>query len=203
MNTSDNYLFVDGSALLADIGRLWSSDKEIAGKKLDVVKFCSHFVGEQYMAFVPGYRRFTLYFVDNEPRINRFLTLPDFKTPNVVDDLHIKYCGRMLSGGKRLRKWVQDNSPPKFVTDKLSKAEKAVDTQICCDALQLAGLNRLSRLLLYTNDYDFMPLLNTLRTLGCNVSLFRLTAKRVNSRLVGNSDSFHVPNQEQLHKMFS
>ena len=75
----------------------------------------------------------------------------------------------------------------------MHRSEKAVDTQICCDVLQVAAAGRLDRLLLYTNDYDFVPLCITLRQLGLNISLFKLVAERINKELVNVCDSFTVP----------
>ena len=69
--------------------------------------------------------------------------------------------------------WIQKKNPPKSVRDRLHRTEKAVDTQICCDALELAVKGRLDRLFLYTNDYDFLPLCNALKAAGSNISLFR------------------------------
>lgn len=70
--------------------------------------------------------------------------------------------------------------------------EKGVDTQICCDALELAAHGKLDRLFLYTNDADFIPLCETLRHLGVNIHLHRLFGAGVNRALVKNCDVFTV-----------
>ena len=67
------------------------------------------------------------------------------------------------------------------------RAEKAVDTQLCADALQLAAVGKLDRLFLYTNDYDFAPLCRALRNLGRNVNLFRLQPLNINRELASLS----------------
>jgi len=84
-----------------------------------------------------------------------------------------------------------------------NKSEKAVDTQICCDALQLASYGRLDRLFIYTNDYDFVPLCQTLKSMGSNISLFRLQEKKINKNLVQECDSFSVVPVDQLSSLFA
>ncbi len=199
----DTYFFVDGSCLLGDIARIKQADKSIGNKKLCLSKFYRHFTGGKYSHLTGGsYRRFTVYSVNGENRIKQQLIKPDFKEPNKIEDFHIRLCGKKISKTKRIDDWLQKVSPPQYVMERFSKSEKAVDTQICCDALQLAANNRLDRLFLYTNDYDFMPLLEVLKSLGVNVSMFRLTSKLVNIELVENSDSFCVPEASILKNMF-
>ncbi len=200
---SDNYYFVDGSSLLADVSRLWAQNELLRSRRLNLISFFNHFIGEKYWKFCNGYRRFTIYFVNGERRIESHLEIPDFTIPDTVDDFHIKSCGKLLGGGVRLQKWMDENAPPQFVLDRLNKAEKAVDTQICCDALQLAGLRKLDRLMLYSNDFDFMPLVETLKHMGCNINLFQLSPNRVNAELAKSCDAFHAPNEAELDQMFS
>lgn len=203
MSGSDSYIFIDGSSLLADVSRLWSTHDHLRGRRLDLLKFHKHFTGSEYFRYLGGgYRRLTTYFVAGELRVETLLTLPDFKKPNIIEDMHIRYCGKLVGGGKKFQKWIDDHTPPQYVMDRLNKAEKAVDTQICCDALQLAANRKLDRLFLYSNDYDFMPLLEVLKSMGCNVTLIQLTEERVNSKLVSNTDSFCVPNQDEVEAMF-
>ncbi|MBT3011224.1 MAG: NYN domain-containing protein [Candidatus Thiodiazotropha sp. (ex Lucina pensylvanica)] len=200
---SNTYLFVDGSSLLGDLHRLRQKKPDLKGRKLDLLKFCNHFVHGPYQAFVgEGYKRFSIYFVKGENRLTEHIILPKFTTPDIVEDVHIRYCGKRLQGSKKLQDWMNNENPPQYVLDRFGKSEKAVDTQICCDALQLASNNRLDRLFIYTNDFDFMPLFDTLKSMGANISLFRLTKDKVNKALVENADSFHVPKAEALEAMF-
>ena len=117
-------------------------------------------------------------------------------------DIHIKECGKKLTGGSRVDKWIAEKSPPNYILDRLHRSEKAVDTQICCDSLLLAGLGKLDRLFLYTNDYDFIPLCQTVKNLGANISLFRLEDKNLNSDLRKECDSFSVVRPENLENLF-
>ena len=87
-----------------------------------------------------------------------------------------------------------------MVTDRLRRTEKAVDTQICCDALQLAAVSKIDRLFLYTNDYDFVPLCETLKSLGINVNLIRLSKANSNKDLLAHVDGFSCVLEENLAK---
>ena len=200
---NDVYFFVDGSSLLGDINRLRQKNKNFRGHKLDAKKFYEHFVGGSYSQFVGGgYKRFAIYFVTGENRIKDYLVIPSFRTPNFIEDFHITYVGKKVAGANKVQTWLDSRNSPQYVMDRFNKSEKAVDTKICCDALQLAANNRLERLFLYTNDFDFMPLLDTLKSMGCNVSLMRLLSQETNAALVENADSFCVPSKSQVERLF-
>ncbi len=199
----NNYFFVDGSSLIIDIASLKKSRGELASKKLDIAQFSNQFTGMRLIHLHEhAYKRFVVYFVTNENRIGDNILLPAFHKADATDDLQIKYCGKRVKGGTTVDKWISENNPPKKVLDRLSKSEKAVDTQICCDALQLASVGRLDRLFIYTNDYDFVPLCQSLKSLGVNISLFRLVEKNVNKDLVRECDSFSVVPETELGKVF-
>ena len=140
--------------------------------------------------------------MNGENRIDDYLVLPKFKDPNTVEDFHIKFTGKKVQGTKKVQRWLDAKHPPQYVMDRFSKSEKAVDTQICCDALQLASNSRIERLFLYTNDFDFMPLADTLKSMGCNVSLFRLFKESTNIALIENTDAFCVPHISYLRQLF-
>ncbi len=200
---SNTYFFVDGACLLGDISRLKKSDKTLNDKKFCLQSFCKHFGYENYLQFTEGgYKRFTVYFVNGEKRVKEQLLVPNFKVPNVVEDFHIKYCGKKITRSERVDDWLNRNSPPQYMLDRFNKSEKAVDTQICCDALQLAANDKIDRLFLYTNDFDFMPLFDVLKSLGINVNMFRLTSDLINGKLVENSDSFCTPEPDSLKELF-
>jgi len=52
------------------------------------------------------------------------------------------------------------------VPEQCQQSEKGVDIEICCDALHLAAAKLMDRLLLLTNDSDFVPLRGILKQLG-------------------------------------
>jgi hypothetical protein len=131
-----------------------------------------------------------------------YLLLPDFKKPGHVRDLHFKFCGQKLKGSTEFNRIVEDNVPQKY-RDRVSKSEKGVDIEICCDALKLASASRLERLFLFTNDDDFTPLCRTLKEFGANVSLIHLSdVINPNESLLMETDSYDVIPKDDLLKMF-
>lgn len=178
----NNYFFVDGSALVADVQRLRHKLGLHATARLRLMAFVDFFAGPQFEAFHSGYyRRFVFYFVQDDERLRSMVELPDFTRPGSVSDLRIEFCGKRIRQFEQAANWLAQNSAPDYVRECLYRSEKAVDTQICCDALQLAATGKLDRLFLYTNDYDFVPLCRTLRQLGTNINLFRLIGDGVNA----------------------
>lgn len=197
------YYFVDGSSLIADLGKLRRKKPSLGGKRLSIVKFCDYFVGERFHHLSgASYKRFVVYFVKGESRAKKLFHLPDSSRPGDSEDLQIAYCGKRIQGSKSVDTWLSEHNPPQSVLDRLHRSEKAVDTQICCDALQLACYDRLDRLFLYSNDYDYSPLCNALKANGVNVSLFRLLKDGVNKDLVSGCDSFSVVEQTEVESLF-
>lgn len=200
----NTYYFIDGSSLIADIKSLQKTNTKIKNKKLSVVGLCDYFTkNEEFIQFIRGgYKRFVIYFVRNDDRVNGLFVLPSHIIPGAVEDIHIKYCGKRVRGSKAAYKWIEKNKPPKSVLEILKKSEKAVDTQICCDALSLSCHSKLDRLFLYTNDYDYLPMCEALKNNGSNISLFRLFKKGVNKDLVENCDSFSIVATNRLEQLF-
>ncbi len=187
------YFFVDGSALLGDVARAKRDLQLTVAARLDLTVFAGYFTGHRFAPWHGnGYRRFVFYFVQDDERLRSMVLLPQPHIPGAVSDLRIEFCGKRIRQFEQARQWLEQNSAPDFVRECIYRSEKAVDTQICCDALQLAGTNKLDRLFLYTNDYDFVPLCRSLRQLGANINLFRLRGKDVNAELAGECDALHV-----------
>lgn len=197
------YFFVDGSSLIADIKRLQKSNKDLKKKKLSIRNFVRYFTGDRFAHLhCRQYNRFILYFVRNDDRIKDFFELPNPANPQGIEDTQVKYCGKRIRGSKAAYRWIEKNKAPKSVLEILNKSEKAVDTQICCDALSLSCHNKLDRLFLYTNDYDYIPLCEALKVNGSNISLFRLSKTGVNTDLVANCDSFSVVISADIVSLF-
>ena len=108
--------------------------------------------------------------------------MPNFKKPWAVEDLEIKYCGKKIPSYRKAEEWLDKYKAPNYVRESLYKSEKAVDTQICCDALVLLSLNKLDRLFLYSNDYDFIPVCQAIKTMWANINLVKLDKDRVNDK---------------------
>ena len=202
MPIEKNYFFVDGSSFLSDVKNTRIKLKIDASKKFDILKFVKYFSQNFSEYHSNSYRRFVFYFVTNDERVKKILKLPDFSQPTEVGDIHIQYCGRKIRQTKRATEWLDKKLAPAYVIENLYKSEKAVDTQICCDALQLAATSNLERLFLYTNDFDFTPLCKTLRQLGSNINLFRLQQDKVNKDLASECDAFHVMGDKEIRECY-
>lgn len=200
----NNYLLVDGSALLNDIKKYRDSHSALKNKKFNPVKFSENIFRSHNLArFHAGaYRRSVFYFVKEDERIDEYIEMPDFTKPDLIEDLEIKYCGKKIPVYKRAAKWLDEAGAPSYVLESLHKSEKAVDTQICCDAFLLLSLNKLRRLFLYTNDYDFIPLCRAIKTMGENINLIRLSEKKVNEKLAKECDGFHAFNDKEIYEFF-
>ena len=189
----NNYFFIDGSSLLNDIRKLKKSNRELRSLKFNIISFCQSFLHSNFLKSFhnEAYRRIVFYFVANDNRISEDILMPDFTIPQIIEDIQIKYCGKKIAQYKKAAVWLDDNSAPDYVRNSLYKSEKAVDTQICCDAMMLLAINRLDRLFLYSNDFDFIPLCQSIKTMGGNISLIRLTQGRVNKDLVRECDTYN------------
>jgi uncharacterized LabA/DUF88 family protein len=200
----NNYFFIDGSSLLSDIKRFRTENSELSDKKFNIITFSRLFSSEWNLKqFHSGiYRRIVFYFVKNDSRLVEYLEIPNFKEPGLVEDIQIKYCGKKITSFSRADDWLDKMQAPSYVRDSLYKSEKAVDTQICCDALVLLSLNKLDRLFLYTNDYDFIPLCKAIKTMGCNINLIRLNELRVNGDLVFECDAFFAFDLKSVFRCF-
>lgn len=199
----NNYFFVDGSALLGDIARAKRELGVDNAARFHLSLMVNHFTGPKYGSYHQGaYRRFVFYFVENDERLRGHVVLPDTTKPEEVSDMRIEYCGKRIRQFAQAQSWLEEHQAPEHVRECIYRSEKAVDTQICCDALQLAGTGKLDRLFLYTNDYDFVPLFRALRQLGANINLFRLRADGMNSSLASECDALHEMPENVLRAAF-
>lgn len=200
----DNYFFVDGSALLSDIKKYKEKEVILIDKKFDLMIFSKLlFITERYVTFHEGSsKRTVFYFVNNDRRIKELINIPNFTESGKVEDMEIKYCGKKITTYEKAKKWLEDRNPPQYVTESLYKSEKAVDTQICCDALILLSLNKLARLFMYSNDYDFKPLFKTIKIMGANINLVKLDDVRVNKDLAMESDGLCAFTDDEIKGCF-
>jgi uncharacterized LabA/DUF88 family protein len=198
-----NFLFFDGSSLVAQIKQLQNARAEFKDNKLDVIRLVAGFVTAYELrdVFGSGYKRAVFYFAAGDKQIVQYLTLPDFKKPGLVRDIEIRYCGEKLPRSAKYEKFLT-TVPAEFL-DRCQKSEKGVDIEICCDALQLAAAGHLGRAFLLTNDSDFVSLCRKLKEVGANISLLRLSdARPVNMKLAQACDSHDLFPERLLHHAF-
>ena len=128
----DNYFFVDGSALIADVVSYKRDNALPPDSKFSLTSFANYFT--QAFPKISGFafRRFVFFFANNDERVEKVFVLPDFTKPGGFEDLRIEWCGKRLKKSAEVEDWISEHDPPPSVMDKLHRSEKAVDTQICC-----------------------------------------------------------------------
>lgn len=201
----DNYFYIDGSSLQAQIRKLKKSKPSFEKRKLDPLKFIQYF--SRALSSDLGsdeYKRGVFYFPKgSEKEVEEYFSIPNFQKSGLVRDIHFKYCGKKIKGSEAFNKLISEKIPPKW-HDRCAKSEKGVDIEICCDALKLAANNKLERLFLFTNDQDFIPLCRTLKDFGSNISLIHLSEDtKVSKDLVEECDTYDYVPKDQLESIFT
>jgi uncharacterized LabA/DUF88 family protein len=199
----NNYFFIDGSALMAQVRQLWRGMPLYDKKRLCLNEFIKYQIGALGELHGRVYKRATFYFArGDDNNISEFLILPEYKIPGLKKDLHFKYCGSKLKKSAEFDRFVQDSVPEKF-QNRFSKSEKGVDIEMCCDALRLASANRIDRLFILTNDSDFVPLCRTIKEFGSNISMLYLSRfTPPNSELLEETDTYDTVPDDRLSSMF-
>ncbi|MEM9777881.1 MAG: hypothetical protein AAF902_25110 [Chloroflexota bacterium] len=115
-----NYFFIDGSSLMADIASYKRDHPEFTERRFKVSKIVDDFVSQRLDKFHGGsYKRFVFYFAKgDENRVQNVFELPNFTTPDIYEDIHIKYCGQKLQKSKEVNEWIAENDPPTLVVQK-------------------------------------------------------------------------------------
>src|SRR6266852_1199649 len=164
------YMFFDGSSLITQIRQLQGKDGRFKGHKLQPLDLVTYF-DEAVITDGLGtaYKRAVFYFAKGDSQVEQFLDLPSRKTPGLVRDVEFRFCGRKIAGSAPSEEWLE--TVPDEFRERCQRSEKGVDIEICCDALHLASAKLMDRLLLLTNDSDFVPLCRMLKQLGAKRQL--------------------------------
>jgi uncharacterized LabA/DUF88 family protein len=198
-----NYFFIDGSALLAQIRALQKKKVKFQNRKLNPLSFINYFAFSLSELSASSYKRAVFYFPIGEDKINEYLVKTDFKSDrSAARDINFKFCGFKLKKTEAYNRWLATEVPERY-KQYCTKSEKGIDIEICCDALQLASMDRMERLFILTNDSDFVPLFETLKTLGVNVSLLQLSDHNNKNKLLKEAaDTFDTIPESSLDGMF-
>lgn len=196
-----NYYFIDGSALLAQIKTLWKKEVTFNWRRLNPLEFIRN-LGLSFPELgSTNYKRAEFYFPTGELDLETYLLLPKSTMPGLVRDVHFKHCGEKLARSAQYEAWLE-TVPPQW-KDHCVKSEKGVDIEICCDALRLASLGKMDRLFFLTNDRDYIPLCKTLKYFGVNISLIHLSKfTNPNKLLVDECDSYDLLSPGYLEQVF-
>ena len=200
---NQNYFFIDGSALTAQIRQLQRAIPRFRGQRLCPKSLINYFNMTLSDLHGNSYKRVTFYFPKgDEAAIEDFIAVPSHTTPGEIRDLHFKFCGHKMKKSAEFDKFVEEKVPLKFQS-RFQKSEKGIDIEMCCDALRLASRNRLERIFLLSNDGDFLPLCRTLKEFGANISILHLSSVTLpNLELLKESDTYDVVPEEHLDSVF-
>lgn len=143
-----NYYFIDGSALSAQVRTLWKNEAKFDWRRLDPLKFIKYVQLSFPELGSANYKRAEFYFPQGERDLNAYFIIPKTTIPGLIRDVHFKYCGEKLDRSAAYEKWLE-TVPPQW-KDRCVKSEKGIDIEICCDALRLASSGKMERLFLLT-----------------------------------------------------
>lgn len=193
MDNSRSYFFIDGSTLFSQINWLWRNQKGFENKKLDITLFA-----RRLLDVWSGHRaitvRINLYFKKNDERLETHLLIPKTNSPEEKDHWEIIECAEKNPAvPASVLSEIQKCITKKYIKyiDFLSPKEKGLDMKLACDALSLVANNKASNVMLYINDSDYIPLIETCKSLGANVYLTSLTKNNpIQERLCNISDRY-------------
>jgi uncharacterized LabA/DUF88 family protein len=198
-----NYFFIDGSALMAQIRQLRRARPIFADRKLCPKKFLEFFMRKLGDLHSGEYKRAIFYFANgDDANVETHFEAPNIRKPGEIRDLHFKYCGHKLKKSEEFERFVEKSVPAKF-QGRFSKSEKGIDIEMCCDALKLASAGNIERLFLLSNDGDFIPFCRTIKEFGANISMIYLSdIIPPNGDLLQEADSYDVVGTSELYSIF-
>lgn len=164
---SRNIFFIDGTALIYDVIKLWEFDGLYKSKTLDLKRF-SKVLEKRGSKFGNEFVRAHFYFGKRDTRTTKYVKLPDHRIPGEIDHIRIDYCENFDSNG--VPPDERAKLSPKFA-DRFPKQEKGLDVQLVCDATNYALRNAADNYFFVIRDRDYIPLCRLLREVGKNVYL--------------------------------
>lgn len=180
------YFIVDGSHLLSSIHELQRVKPEYAGAKLSIPRLTEALM-RKWSLWVGGTIRVVYYFKQNEKRLATMLDIPEADVPGAKDHWQIKECGESIEA-------VPDEQlqrlDPQY-RDHFARSEKGLDGKLICDVLLLVASGRATNVVFLVNDRDYIPLFESVQSLGGNTYLTSLDGTlRVQKRLAKLADKY-------------
>ncbi len=173
MSDSDRgYYFIDGSTLLSHITWLWKNDARYNKIPLNINVFAEslkHHWGQYSGPIV----RINFYFRKGDPRLKTHIIVPKTNIPGQKNHWEIIECAERNKMNSKLLGKILADYPE--ASNYLIPQEKGLDMRLACDALLFLGNNRATCEVLYVNDSDYIPLIQSIKNLGGNIYLSCLT----------------------------
>lgn len=180
------YIFVDGSRLFSSIAELWRTRKKYNKKPLHVGRFCQA-LQRVWSLNVGSLTRIVIYVKPNDRRLKEMVIVPKTESPGEKDHWRIIECGVSINA-------VPDAELQKLSAryrDHFARAEKGLDIKLACDALLLVSSGRISNVVFLVNDRDYLPLFESIHSLGGNTYLAGLDSRqKVQKDLARVADKF-------------
>jgi len=191
------YFIIDGSHLFASIFDLKRKITKYADNKLIISAFAEALM-RKWSLHIGTMVRCVIYVKKGEKRVTEMLDIGDVNTPGEKSHWRIKECGQSVPS-------IPDSELQKIdqkYRDHFLRAEKGVDVQLVCDVLSLASNGRASNFVFLVNDRDYIPLFESLQSLGANVYLTELSTKlNMQKSLIDLADRY-LTLDEELDSLF-
>lgn len=191
------YFIIDGSHLFASIFELRRKNANYKNTKLNVGKF-SEALMRTWNLNIGSMVRCIIYVKTGEKRIDELLDLGAVDKPGEKNHWRVKKCGQTIQS-------IPDEELQKIdekYRDHFLRAEKGVDIQLTCDTLMLASNARASNFVFLVNDRDYIPLFESLHSLGANIYLTELSSQlQLQESLIDLADKYLTLDSE-LDNMF-
>jgi len=188
MATERGIQVVDGSHLFASISRVWRDHEELKGRKLKIDVF-TQVIHQFWTPYTGPTIRSIYYFKKGDARLKTMLDIPSSRSPDQKSHWQINECAQSVTSIPDTEIQKLD---PKY-HDLFHKAEKGLDMELACDALQLVADRRIDSVGFLVNDRDYIPLFKALQRLGANTYITGLDAKHpIQKDLVDLADLYHT-----------
>jgi uncharacterized LabA/DUF88 family protein len=180
--------FIDGSHLFASIGQVWRDRPELKDHKLKVNVF-TDVLSTIWSSNTGPLIRTIYYFKKGDTRLKTMLEIPSASSPNLKSHWQINECAQSVSA---IPETEISKLDPKY-HDQFHKAEKGLDMELACDALQFVATGRIDAVVLLVNDRDYIPLFKAVQRLGANTYLTAIDSKQpIQKDLAEIADSYRT-----------
>ena len=191
-------ILIDGSHLFASILKVRDNRPEYKNKKLNLTKLTEALTRKWGLNL--GYLvRAKYYFKKTDKRLKELLTIPKSNEPGTKNHWQIVECGETLTGGVPIEQIVKLDQKYR---DYFPRSEKGLDIKLTCDALLLAATGRISNFVFLINDRDYMPLLDSIGSLGGNVYITALDSKEETQEKITNLSDLFLTLDNELPFIF-
>lgn len=180
------YFIIDGSHLFASIFELQRKEAKYKDKRLIVSKFAEALM-RKWSLHIGNVVRCIFYIKKGEARITQLLDVGATSVPGEKSHWRIKECGQSI---RSIPESELQKIRPEY-RDHFLRAEKGVDIQLTCDTLLLSMNARASNFIFFVNDRDYIPLFESIQSLGANIYLTELSSKlKVQKSLIDLADRY-------------